>query len=185
MTFKSIIGATCTCLAVTSFNASAASFVYDIDSNITGIAGLDIDGTTWDMTLHEGTFDDLLSAQPDNALYTESFAQSAALALILFTNSVPEPVYGDFIGCASGLNNCFLSTAYAFNGTHYDTWNDSVKPGGDGLVGSHSYYQNIYPEASLATWELSNISAVPVPAAVWLFSSGLLGLVGVAKRKKV
>jgi hypothetical protein len=25
---------------------------------------------------------------------------------------------------------------------------------------------------------------VPVPAAVWLFGSGLLGLVGVARRKK-
>ena len=28
------------------------------------------------------------------------------------------------------------------------------------------------------------ISAVPVPAAVWLFGSGLLGLIGVARRKK-
>ena len=31
---------------------------------------------------------------------------------------------------------------------------------------------------------IDNISAVPVPAAVWLFGSGLLGLVGVARRKK-
>jgi hypothetical protein len=29
-----------------------------------------------------------------------------------------------------------------------------------------------------------SISAVPVPAAVWLFGSGLLGLVGMARRKK-
>jgi len=29
-----------------------------------------------------------------------------------------------------------------------------------------------------------NVSAVPVPAAVWLFGSGLLGLIGVARRKK-
>ena len=29
-----------------------------------------------------------------------------------------------------------------------------------------------------------NVTAVPVPAAVWLFGSGLLGLVGVARRKK-
>ncbi len=29
------------------------------------------------------------------------------------------------------------------------------------------------------------VSAVPIPAAVWLFGSGLLGLVGIARRKKV
>lgn len=28
------------------------------------------------------------------------------------------------------------------------------------------------------------VSSVPVPAAIWLFGSGLLGLVGVARRKK-
>ena len=28
------------------------------------------------------------------------------------------------------------------------------------------------------------VSAVPIPAAVWLFGSGLLGLIGVARRKK-
>ena len=28
-----------------------------------------------------------------------------------------------------------------------------------------------------------NVSAVPVPAAVWLFGSGLLGLIGIARRK--
>jgi len=31
---------------------------------------------------------------------------------------------------------------------------------------------------------ISSISTVPVPAAVWLFGSGLIGLVGMARRKK-
>jgi len=29
-----------------------------------------------------------------------------------------------------------------------------------------------------------DFNPVPVPAAVWLFGSGLIGLVGVARRKK-
>jgi hypothetical protein len=29
-----------------------------------------------------------------------------------------------------------------------------------------------------------NIGAVPIPAAVWLFGSGLIGLIGAARRKK-
>jgi len=38
---------------------------------------------------------------------------------------------------------------------------------------------------SLNSWGLDiTTSVVPVPAAAWLFGSGLLGLVGVARRKK-
>ena len=29
-----------------------------------------------------------------------------------------------------------------------------------------------------------NVASVPVPAAAWLFSSGLLGLIGISRRKK-
>lgn len=32
--------------------------------------------------------------------------------------------------------------------------------------------------------EITSVSEVPVPAAVWLFASGLLGLAGIARRKK-
>ena len=40
---------------------------------------------------------------------------------------------------------------------------------------------------TLFVWAVQSgdVSAVPVPAAVWLFSSGLLGLIGVARRNKV
>jgi hypothetical protein len=38
------------------------------------------------------------------------------------------------------------------------------------------------------SWGLNNVqvevSAVPVPAAVWLFGSGLLGLIVIARKKK-
>jgi len=40
--------------------------------------------------------------------------------------------------------------------------------------------------AGLYAWAVygGDVAAVPVPAAVWLFGSGLLGLIGIARRKK-
>ncbi len=54
-------------------------------------------------------------------------------------------------------------------------------------------YQAIVPSGGFAGFgyglhlegTVAAVSAVPVPAAVWLFGSGLLGLAGVARRKKV
>jgi hypothetical protein len=40
----------------------------------------------------------------------------------------------------------------------------------------------VLPPDGVATF--ATFSAVPVPAAVWLFGSGLLGLIGIARRKK-
>jgi len=31
---------------------------------------------------------------------------------------------------------------------------------------------------------IDNVSTIPIPAAVWLFGSGLIGLIGIARRKK-
>ena len=45
-------------------------------------------------------------------------------------------------------------------------------------VATTNFYDNI-------TWQqTSSINPIPVPAAVWLFGSGLIGLVGVARRRK-
>jgi hypothetical protein len=41
--------------------------------------------------------------------------------------------------------------------------------------GSGIFYDNLV---------FAEVAPVPVPAAVWLFGSGLLGLVGVARRRK-
>jgi len=39
-------------------------------------------------------------------------------------------------------------------------------------------------EATVDTFIFNDVSAVPVPAAVWLFGSGLIGLAGFTRRKK-
>lgn len=51
------------------------------------------------------------------------------------------------------------------------------------LTTDYGWQSDTYASPSLGH-ALVRVSAVPIPAAVWLFGSGLLGLVGVARRKK-
>jgi PKD repeat protein len=63
-----------------------------------------------------------------------------------------------------------------------------------GAITSHTYDSpGTYTARLLVEDEFGNfdfdtiaitVSAVPVPAAVWLFGSGLLGVIGIARRKK-
>jgi len=52
--------------------------------------------------------------------------------------------------------------------------------GGGNLANSNQNYQ-----AYIQWEEVSQISPVPVPAAIWLFGSAMVGLVGVSRRKKL
>ncbi|MGB5259912.1 MAG: VPLPA-CTERM sorting domain-containing protein [Gammaproteobacteria bacterium] len=70
------------------------------------------------------------------------------------------------------------------------TWNTTLGPNVDGGVtlqlkascgpvdgcGTDIFFDNI----TITT----DVNAIPIPAAVWLFGSGLVGLIGVARRKK-
>jgi hypothetical protein len=56
----------------------------------------------------------------------------------------------------------------------------------DGTSNDHSGDINTKEFGELYAWAVydGDVSAVPVPAAAWLFGSGLIGLVGIARRKK-
>lgn len=72
-----------------------------------------------------------------------------------------------------------------WTGTAYDptnAWGFGFRGGGG--TGNRT---SVHDQTSeLLTWAVhpGNVGAVPVPAAVWLFGSGLIGLVGIARRKK-
>ena len=62
------------------------------------------------------------------------------------------------------------------------SWGDSAHLAGigDHLIYTNSLNSGVYGMAVIS----GEVSAVPIPAAVWLFGSGLIGLVGFARRKK-
>lgn len=75
-----------------------------------------------------------------------------------------------------------LQDAFYFSGTERDTDNVWVYSTGIGAYGS-------WPKNGVSNfaWAVhaGNVTTVPVPAAVSLFGSGLLGLIGISRRKRV
>ncbi len=75
------------------------------------------------------------------------------------------------------------------NGSNYDGYIPMGQYGALNPVGDYAFFYEPNGEwlpdsgSDFAFKIDGNISAVPVPAAVWLFSAGLIGLFGVAKRK--
>lgn len=68
---------------------------------------------------------------------------------------------------------------YAFDGSNFTLnyhWDAAANNGGLGIGPLNVTVYDLYLAGTVET--------VPVPAAVWLFGSGLLGLIGVARRKK-
>lgn len=80
---------------------------------------------------------------------------------ISFAEQIYEPGLLKQLVCWSGVSNCLVGPGYR-----------------DPVIGaSHSFF---YADGGVLTVAAST---VPIPPALWLFGSGLLGIIGVARRK--
>jgi hypothetical protein len=234
MVNKSIIGATCACLAVVSFNANAAlssrlgglAYYDDVleitwlaDANAYGFrmnwatadawaAGLDINGVTgWrlpDTNPVDGT-----TVDDANVSYigTEDLGYNVSAPGTLYAGSTASEMSHLFYNTLGNLGYCDpgLSTVSRCSGPQ-SGWGLTNTGPFSNLQSNYYWSATEYaPNTSLAwffymgyggqdgtskaissyAWAVhsGDVSAVPVPAAVWLFGSGLIGLIGVARRK--
>ena len=73
---------------------------------------------------------------------------------------------------------------YTYMGLGISPFSDSWDGANRGTIGAACKADGGSVNCKATTSHLSVYGVVPVPAAVWLFGSGLLGLVGLARRKK-
>ena len=85
----------------------------------------------------------------------------------------------DFTGVLISAGQVGSSWGGFFGAAYYEVWKVNI------LSGTTASGFNVDTIAGTAGGDFAQYtaSAIPVPAAVWLFGSGLLGLVGVARRK--
>ncbi len=105
---------------------------------------------------------------------------------MFYTNMQGSP--GNSILVASDPNDYLslfenLQSQAYWSGTEYAPNTDRVA-WGFSTGGGHQFDDFKYYHSYAWAVRSGDVSAVPVPAAVWLFGSGLIGLLGVARRKR-
>jgi len=162
--------------------ASTGSVTFKIDYSVSGLVGIDNSSSlnehinsnmssavaAIDLTEYIAAFNNELSANGGDVGAAEDAVEDAESEDVFLADSYFE---GQdlllFTDCAIG--DCTSSVNK--QGSMWLTF--EVEQGKDYAF-----------EADIEALLYSDVSAVPVPAAVWLFGSALLGLTGVARRKK-
>ena len=167
-----LLGAVCACvITFTSLAASAAPIPVDMTTGVWTITAFDTGGNDWSgSTL---TIETQTAATDDWLLSGYFFWDNGAGAFgrenftgTLFLDRSLELSGFELVSATSGIiiGDYFADLALSNNDIVDGTW--------------------VADGAFLPTDGWTATRPVPVPAAAWLFGSGLLGLVGMARRKK-
>jgi len=193
-------------LMIYSTNSYSATLIVE-NGALMGATGVDVDGVLYDVQFIDGTCDALYSGCDSMADFPFSNPSNDATLLNIAMTALFEQVFidsplGNFDSNPALTNGCnvsggcqintplfpssstaFVASTGAFNTTALDQGRVSFL---DHLTAGSAVYNSVHPFPELdqnvfAVWNQSAV--VPIPAAIWLFGSGLLGLIGAARRK--
>jgi hypothetical protein len=182
-------------LSISSANASLFQFQFQETISNTSIAGLSV-GQTAKLTVYldnGGTSnlsqtwdsDDLQAVTFDfnNGGLLTTFNSPWDGGLAYWDGAFETDTGGNLISVMDEWSDAGVTSDYTTNADvapfdwYLDPYNDVYHDGNDDRVGLN----NVLSMASASSW--NQVSAVPVPAAIWLFGTALIGLVGFGKRK--
>ena len=186
-------------VAAFSTNASAAGVVIDFGTGLAGAGGT-ISDVNSDGSYITGS-NILIGSLTTSGTGADGVYTTDAL-LNFDTNSGSITIDGTITGLGINTSITLLSgslTSWSYNGgvgtsfsaEGYDTKHDDLLNALGVPLNTQFDLLSFtlgfdFPQngnATAVSTDVLNIEAVPVPAAVWLFGSGLIGLVGVARRR--
>lgn len=164
---------------LTASQAQAALVDFTVDAQIHSAAvGNSFGLMSGDIITASGQFDDSAIA-----LGVIDFTTSFNNMSISFGNTT----YTDEMDVLGGAS-MYFTAAGVFDGIDYLSILENPGFEANGFVGGPfdvtGYDSTGYVDGTWQVDSYSAVSAVPVPAAIWLFGSGLIGLAGIGRRKK-
>jgi hypothetical protein len=186
-------------LSVSSSNAATLNVV---GGELIGASGVDVGGVLYDVSFGGGTCIALFNGCDDSSDFTFQTAAAADLASQAILDQIygADDVYDTDPALTRGISpgfDAFVLTVWsqdpgALDYYLYDAaYNFRLGVVDQNLICTGFHYcglrraddNTLSPNTTFAVWSPS-VSAVPVPAAVWLFGTALIGLVGFSKRRK-
>jgi hypothetical protein len=168
-----------------SHMTNASSVTYDGGTGYaTGIQDLIVDGSTYNVDFLSDSYDSIFSASSPYFFNDAVGSDNAANAILLTLNSEPS-IPEIAIGSTEVLWVPYLMLAVdQFRGRQvgHDADADPWRRYLDVTAATDFDYSGAPNSWLYATF---TPSAVPIPAAVWLFGTALIGLVGFGKRKAI
>lgn len=211
MVNKSIIGVSCACLVFISFNVRSTIITHGSlttnDDGSTNVITDTLNNYEWLRldVLAPLTYTEtlgVLGTQDGGGWNIAGFTQAAffANALLSDTSNLCTESSSALSPCGSVIDwadgdlgpNYDTSADYAWYLTNagragyvsVDASGEVILRGWSSLAASDAYATGgFFPELPVSWLLYRDTTVIPVPAAVWLFGTGLIGLIGVARRK--
>lgn len=159
-----------------------------------GAFGVEIDGSYYDVEFLDGSC--AQNFPPCNSVSNfdfQTFEDAAAASQALLDQVLLDTALGNFDsdpelvnGCGD-VTNCNVQSPYSTlfglvtSAAAFNLSPDQSQP--DRVVNASSTPNLVWPSETWAKWS-PGLPPVPIPAAVWLFGTALLGLIGFSSRRK-